>query len=68
MESNATTGDTCKSINRLDLNSATIHVQAIGELKTRIDGKLIEFGVHVAYSINKKLSFCTVYTPELKSG
>ena len=38
MEANATTVDNRKPINWKDLNSATIQVQTIGELKMKIGG------------------------------
>ena len=33
--------------------------------KDLVNGKLINVGVHVAFSRSKKLNVCTVYTPEL---
>ena len=35
------------------------------EFKDLVDGKVINFGVHVCYSSNKELNVCTVRTPEL---
>ena len=35
------------------------------KFKDLVDGKLINFGVHVAYSPNEMLNVCTVSTPEL---
>ena len=36
------------------------------QFKDLVDGKVINFGVHVAYSPNKQLNVCTVMTPELE--
>ena len=36
------------------------------QFKDLVNGKVINVGVHVAFSPLKKLNVCTVYTPELK--